>query len=231
MAKAPTEIGGIDSGLFYSIIYFTVASIINILVCVLAARDTYKRVQKANKESPKKWRIPNDAKRSTALQQIDEILDAHSTTNLTSPSSNINTNNSQNDEKPINYAKISSLPLHYEEPSAEFGTKSENENDTEEPPYPAQLTVSLDHESTNPPKQPSISLEHPPKISPQRINTKSITTGVHTLPTTPTAGGNTPNTPIEITKQERMPRLNNCWFVMLIHLYNLTIYIYNGQNM
>ena len=84
--SAETEILGVESGVFYSILYFSVASIINILVCVLAARDTYKRVQQYEGEKKtKKKKFPKLNKRESAIDEVTKIMEEHGNTPIPSP--------------------------------------------------------------------------------------------------------------------------------------------------
>ena len=81
------RISGFEAGIFYTILYMSIASIINILVCVLAARDTFKRLE-TNKKNKKKWNnLPPTTKKpsSTPMDDVNRIMDATIRTLSTKP--------------------------------------------------------------------------------------------------------------------------------------------------
>ena len=79
MAAAATIIGiEVGSGIFYTILYMTIAMIINILVCILAARDTYKRVKHTNDQSKKhRWTIAPPRQKSTGIDAVNRLMSQH----------------------------------------------------------------------------------------------------------------------------------------------------------
>ena len=77
MAQAPVVLGiTVGSGLFYTILYMTIAMLINILVCILAARDTYKRVKHTNNVNQmNKWVMPRQ--RTSNIDTVNRLMNEH----------------------------------------------------------------------------------------------------------------------------------------------------------
>eukprot|EP01083_Nonionella_stella_P253787 872999_1 len=65
------NIRGVDDAVFYTAVYMTVATILQILVCFLAARDTYKRVKLKEKSQHNSKKLPGLSRKKT--NNIDSV--------------------------------------------------------------------------------------------------------------------------------------------------------------